>query len=442
MKNSLLLMGAVAIALGHSPSARADDVGLSFDQEEAIASEPAPAEAALEAPEGPLALPPKTQLPPVQPFSWKDKELPPPPPRAIAANINVDSSQPFTADDFQQFPAADPPASPAVAETSPVETGPVSTGQTNTPTRGAVAEAPAASGVELSLPRQEAIAPAPELSFTPHSPAEPPELTFARSTTPLRSLDDTLERLFQGGSDSLIARTVGSAEGTRTVDGLRTRAYYGHSDPGNGVWNLGSFSYQHGATSPEEADDKQLRRLQNQSQTLQEQAAAKGLTLTLEEKLNGIDLANQSPRAALSRGGYIDRLAQARDLRLVGEEAILWARTRSYLDPDTEQWNAPGLGNTAAGVSHDQERRMRAIARALTAYQQENPNLIVSEVPAPSQRPFSLETQDFSRQSSQHLPSSTQQPITPSERSSAAPEDRSEGLFEQIIDQLMSLDLS
>ncbi|MBD2056538.1 hypothetical protein H6F88_11010 [Oculatella sp. FACHB-28] len=173
--------------------------------------------------------------------------------------------------------------------------------------------------------------------------------------------------MFEGGSDSLVARAVGSAEGTRNPDGHRNPAYYGHVDPGNGVWNLGSFSYQHGASSPEEADAKQLARLRQQAQVLQQKAIARNLELTLEERLNGIDLANQAPRAALSRGGYIDWLEQAHEMGMRGSDAVLWARTRSFLDPDTSKWDAPGLGNNLHRISSDQERRLLAIARAIEA---------------------------------------------------------------------------
>jgi hypothetical protein len=175
-----------------------------------------------------------------------------------------------------------------------------------------------------------------------------------------------LEALFEGDENSLVARAVGSAEGTRTSEGDRTWAYRGHTDPGNGVWNLGSFSYQHGADSPEAADRKQLQRLMGQANTLRQAAKAQGIDLTLEAELNGIDLANQSPRAALSRGGYIDRLRQAYDMGLQGSDAVLWARTRAFLDPDTSRWNAPGLGNNVDSITADQERRRRAIARAIS----------------------------------------------------------------------------
>ena len=191
--------------------------------------------------------------------------------------------------------------------------------------------------------------------------APPPAPPVPTSTTPLPV---SLEALFAGEADSVVARVVGSAEGTRTPTGQYTAAYFGHRDPGNGAWNLGSFSYQHGAASPEQADRRQLQRLQTQARRLAQQAQDQGLTLTELEWLNAIDLANQAPAAALDRG-YIIWLAQTRRLHMPEAEAILWARTRAFLDPDTGRWNAPGLGNTVQSISADQARRQRAIAATL-----------------------------------------------------------------------------
>lgn len=148
-----------------------------------------------------------------------------------------------------------------------------------------------------------------ELSFNlPVQKKSEPEIPNKPKTLAVISpaVSDDTSTLFEGGTYSLVARIVGHAEGTRTAEGHRTRAYYGHVDPGNGVWNLGSFSYQHcnSLCTPEEADDRQLQRLRNQTALLQQRAAAYGLSLSLEAKLNGIDLANQAPLAALDRGGY------------------------------------------------------------------------------------------------------------------------------------------
>lgn len=220
--------------------------------------------------------------------------------------------------------------------------------------------------LDFALPssseRTAAVAPVP-----PPLPAKP-----EHALTPPKSSNEntpgSLDVLFAGESESLVAIAVGSAEGTRTPDGGRNPAYHGHVDPGNGVWNLGSFSYQHGASSPEEADAKQLARLRSQAETILQKAVTKGLDLTLEAKLNGIDLANQAPKAALDQQGYIDWLAEAYQQGLSGSDAILRARVQSFRDPYTQTWDAPGLGNSEERITHDQERRMLQIAKAISAY--------------------------------------------------------------------------
>ena len=190
------------------------------------------------------------------------------------------------------------------------------------------------------------------------------------------------------GSDSPIAIAIGLAEGTRTLDGGKTAAYYWHSDPGNGADNYGTFSYQHlppsasGASAatkrqvsaekglPEQADRLQLKRLEQFYRQLQQQASAKGLQLTELELLNGLDLANQSEAAALSPWGYVDRLVQMRALLPNEPDAqIQEARTWAYWSPDRHTWDAPGLGNTYASIQRDQARRFAAVKQAWQALQ-------------------------------------------------------------------------
>lgn len=202
-----------------------------------------------------------------------------------------------------------------------------------------------------------------------------------------KRLDDPL---FAGEMNSLVARAVGAAEGTRSVTGDRTPAYYGHTDPGNGVWNLGTFSYQHGATSPEAADRKQLDRLRTQAQTLRSLAATHNIRLTNEIMLNGIDLANQAPEAALSEnGGYIQRLREAYEDGYFGAEAVLEARVHSYIDPMTNRWDAPGLGNTHSRIRADQLRRQTAIAHVIHDFTAEHGPQFAAHRPyhAPSMEP-------------------------------------------------------
>ena len=211
--------------------------------------------------------------------------------------------------------------------------------------------------------------------YATSTPSNPVALSFApRNKATLVKLSQveqlelptshTFQDLFVGDSMSLIAKTVGSAEGTRTPNGGYTSAYYGHVDPGNGVWNLGSFSYQHGASSPKQADRKQLTRLQQQALELRQQAQAKSINLSLLEELNGIDLANQAPLAAQDRG-YIHWLYAAKQQSMGIPERIVWARTKAFIDPDTGYWDAPGLGNHWDTIYRDQLRRYDAIERAL-----------------------------------------------------------------------------
>jgi hypothetical protein len=173
--------------------------------------------------------------------------------------------------------------------------------------------------------------------------------------------------LFQAASNSLVAKAVGSAEGTRRPDGGQNPAYQGHVDPGNAVWNVGTFSYQHcGKCAPEEADRRQLARLAGQFAQIQAHATDRyGVKLSLEEQLNAIDLANQAPLAALAQGGFIDRLQQAKQQGLTGSDAILQARVYAYKNPQTDRWEAPGLGNTKSRITQDQARRQAAIAAAI-----------------------------------------------------------------------------
>ncbi len=176
--------------------------------------------------------------------------------------------------------------------------------------------------------------------------------------------------LFSQASHSLVAKAVGSAEGTRRADGGKNPAYHGHVDPGNAVWNVGTFSYQHCRNcAPEAADRLQLARLKRQFQQIQQQADDYGITLSLEEQLNAIDLANQAPLAALDKGGFIERLKRAKQQGLKGSDAILQARVYAYKNPVSNHWEAPGLGNTKPLITRDQARRQAAIAQAIKVHQ-------------------------------------------------------------------------
>lgn len=341
------------LSLELSPPAPNSSVSGSLSSMTAAIAPSAPPERAAQPPIVPLAVPPQATEPPLgKGRTAAQLKLPPPPPRLPAPNLA----------NIQVIPPPPPPDGPSLGQAPPSETSPPVSWS----------EVPASVSLAVSLP----VAKDPALSFELEMPPAAIALALRSNLAPVSApalsespgvatLPAMLQAAFAGGIDSLVAIAVGSAEGTRTPRGDYTAAYQGHTDPGNGVWNLGTFSYQHGAASPAEADRKQIQRLQRQAQQLQQTAAKLGLELSLAEQINGIDLANQSPRAALSRGGYLDRLLEARQQGITGEEAILWARTRAFLDPDTQRWNAPGLGNTTESITRDQARRMVAVQRAI-----------------------------------------------------------------------------
>lgn len=160
-------------------------------------------------------------------------------------------------------------------------------------------------------------------------------------------------------SDRALVCSIGAAEGTRDQNCNPTAAYKGHTDPGNGVENLGSFSYQHGASSPEDADRRQLMRLRQAEADLQSQAVDKfGQPLSKPALGAALDLWNQSPEAGES---LIDNLPSAQPT----SEQIVKARSQSYVDPATGHLDAPGLGNNAAQVEADQSRRTGEVLHQL-----------------------------------------------------------------------------
>lgn len=374
-------LGVIAIATGSATSnptvAHAADYALTFDLEQPSNSPDGLSDGSLANFSAPTSAPSRTTeslqpavsdsaintLPPIQPGSEEllaSADLSADLSSNLSANSSLDAREDnqsgnleFKVDSPSSDPAASPPASSSKAALTPDE----------------VRQNPQFQSL-FQDSEPSASTPAPTAKPAAPVPAPPalsePSTNFNSAQFSTRPYPD-LETLFEGGSESLVARSVGSAEGTRRPDGGYNPAYYGHTDPGNGVWNMGSFSYQHGASSPDEADRKQLARLKNQAIELRQKAAAYQMKLDLEEELNGIDLANQAPLAALGREGYIDRLAQAYQMGLLGSEAILWARVRSFLNPDTGQWNAPGLGNTLDGITHDQNRRQTEIQKAIDA---------------------------------------------------------------------------
>jgi murein DD-endopeptidase MepM/ murein hydrolase activator NlpD len=168
----------------------------------------------------------------------------------------------------------------------------------------------------------------------------------------------TLEQINQGAvpfraflDDELLTCAIGNAEGTKDDNCQPNSAYFGHTDPGNGAANLGAFSYQHGASSPREADAKQIKRLRKAEQSIQQKAVEKfGQPLSKAALVNALDLWNQAP---LTGDDFVAHLRTADP----SPQEIIDARSRSFVDPARGQLDAPGLGNSEETVRHDQTRR-------------------------------------------------------------------------------------
>ncbi|NER33191.1 MAG: hypothetical protein F6J93_03810 [Oscillatoria sp. SIO1A7] len=178
----------------------------------------------------------------------------------------------------------------------------------------------------------------------------------------IRQSNRKLLQILFATPDSPGSIAIGTAEGTRTSNGETTAIYWGHTDPGNGLANQGTFSYQHGASNPREADWIQLKRLRGQVEYLQHQAENLGVKLSTLELVAGADLANQSPLAAMD---YVGHLQKLRAKGFMGIEAVLEARVQSFVNPKTGVLEAGGFGNSWQRLRHDQLRRMIELNKTL-----------------------------------------------------------------------------
>ena len=227
---------------------------------------------------------------------------------------------------------------------------------------------PAVTTPAVTTPK--AIAP----PITQPNPAQPVKPT--ESKTP----EQWIGEWSQGESveDSRFAIVIGAAEGTRSIDGGKTSLYESHTDPGNGVNNRGSFSYQFGNKenlSPEESSRRQLEQITGHLRnTVLPQAKQAGIELTLFEFINGGDLANQAPLCITSAGGYIERLVEARKMAKAKGwneyQTVLWARVESFWDTRKNVYDAPGLRayndiSERESILRDQDRRMSMMKQAM-----------------------------------------------------------------------------
>ncbi len=180
--------------------------------------------------------------------------------------------------------------------------------------------------------------------------------------------------------ESLPAYYVGAAEGTRSVDGGKTSLYEGHTDPGNGVWNKGSFSYQFGeGLTAEQSSQQQFAKIvAHIKNTALPQCKQAGIRLTYWELWILIDLINQAPLAVTEAGGFVERLVEMRKKGAAGkwsEYRIAWeARKWSFWNPAKGGWDAAGLRayddlGKDISIGKDQDRRMHMIVQAMQRHE-------------------------------------------------------------------------
>lgn len=157
---------------------------------------------------------------------------------------------------------------------------------------------------------------------------------------------------------------LGAAEGTRTHQGRRTSLWDKHIDPGNGAINKGTFSWQLGAATPEEADRKGLQRIRQEAiPHLIDAAIQERVGFDLETLIQGADLWNQSPDAGKD---FVSNLKQCLNQRFTHEdEVLLCARVASFYNPETGELEASGFDWDPEWLEDDQRRRIAAIKRVL-----------------------------------------------------------------------------
>jgi hypothetical protein len=193
----------------------------------------------------------------------------------------------------------------------------------------------------------------------------PPIETFWLS--PLQLQRQSAELFANPNSIGTIA--LGAAEGTRTHDGHKTALWHHHIDPGNGALNQGTFSWQLGARTPEEADYRGLLRIQSEAiPAIIQQAQHQQVGLDTETLIQAADLWNQSPPAGAE---FIKNLKTCLQQGIASNlDALLCARTQSFYNPDTGELEASGFDGDPTWLEDDQLRRIHAIQQVLEANQE------------------------------------------------------------------------
>ena len=175
---------------------------------------------------------------------------------------------------------------------------------------------------------------------------------------------------FDGGSGNVMRRVIGMAEGNRTADGGYTDHANGHTDPGNGAYNIGSYSAQGNLNDGTiEGSDRRVEEelLKPRVQRLFEAADKAGVQVTAQVLFAYLDLANQAPLAAdgdASGRGFLGLLPELRG-RETDIESILELRVEAFKNDNTGNYETTFASRE--DLKRDQRRRLDAIIDAIRA---------------------------------------------------------------------------
>jgi hypothetical protein len=150
---------------------------------------------------------------------------------------------------------------------------------------------------------------------------------------------------------------IGIAEGTRTPSGSNTKAYYGHTDTGDGNRNVGTVSGGRSGGTPEQVDRQWMGVLTSVSTAMTPVLQRLGIPPSSQGwnrvMFNILDLRVQAPAAVQT---FISKLPQVMKQGLT-IEAIAKARADSFFNPRTGGLEAGGFGNNYSRLFADQRSR-------------------------------------------------------------------------------------
>jgi len=180
-----------------------------------------------------------------------------------------------------------------------------------------------------------------------------PPMPQVAASTPVRPVPTAI-----GNDQHELFVMVGVAEGTRTASGGYTKAYYGHTDSGDGNWNRGTVSGGRGTSlSPAMVDQQWMGRLTAVQQRMRPYLIVYGLQPGTQGynrvMFNMIDLTVQSPAAARDFAGKLPQM-KAGGWTI---ESIAKARSDSFINPRTGRLEASGFGNSYQRLMQDQRSR-------------------------------------------------------------------------------------